>query len=114
MLVSEAGRLVDRETLLKRVWGNVVVSEGVLKVAVRELRVALRDDARAPRFIETVAKSGYRFIAPLGRRTSSLPGRDTELAALRTAAAGSDRCFLVHGIGGIGKTAWQARSPTSS
>ena len=117
VLAAHAGRLVDRATLFERVWGDVAVSDGVLKVAVRELRAALRDDARTPAFIETVAKSGYRFVAPLGRaraapaiRQRGMPdvggliGRGAELAMLRDALAGSLRCVHLHGIGGIGKT----------
>ena len=64
-LVTHAGRLVTKEELLDALWPDVHVTDGVLKVCVRELRQALGEDARAPRLIETVHRRGYRFIAPL-------------------------------------------------
>ncbi len=64
-LVSEPGRLVTKDQLLARAWPATAVSEAVLTTAMRELRRALRDDARAPRFVETVHGRGYRFIAPV-------------------------------------------------
>src|SRR2546423_1404982 len=70
VLVASAGRLVERATFFEKVWGGVAVSEGVLRVSVRELRASLNDDAKRPSFIETVARSGYRFIAPVTKRTS--------------------------------------------
>jgi pimeloyl-ACP methyl ester carboxylesterase len=49
--------------LFEHIWPDVFVSDGVLKVCVREIRQALGDRARLPRFIETVHRRGYRFIA---------------------------------------------------
>jgi DNA-binding winged helix-turn-helix (wHTH) protein len=49
--------------LLKRLWPGIYVTKTVLKVCVREIRQALKDDATRPRFIETVGTQGYRFIA---------------------------------------------------
>jgi pimeloyl-ACP methyl ester carboxylesterase/DNA-binding winged helix-turn-helix (wHTH) protein/class 3 adenylate cyclase len=62
-LVSHPGRLVKKEELLEAVWPGVFVADGALKVCIREIRRALGDDARAPRFIETAHRRGYRFIA---------------------------------------------------
>jgi pimeloyl-ACP methyl ester carboxylesterase/DNA-binding winged helix-turn-helix (wHTH) protein len=64
-LVSSAGRLVPKEELLEAVWPNVFVGDAVLKVTMRDVRRALGDDPRAPRFIETAHRRGYRFIAPV-------------------------------------------------
>ena len=52
-------RLVTKEELLDQLWSRSVVTDGVLKVCVRELRVALGDDAREPRIIKTVHGEGY-------------------------------------------------------
>jgi DNA-binding winged helix-turn-helix (wHTH) protein/predicted ATPase len=65
-LLENAGRLVTKEELLNTVWPEIAVGDAVLKVRIRELREALADDAKTPRFIETVHRRGYRFIAPLG------------------------------------------------
>ena len=66
-LVASAPRVVGREALRQALWGQdtfVDVEHG-LNTAVRKLREALGDDAHAPRFIETVARHGYRFAAPV-------------------------------------------------
>jgi DNA-binding winged helix-turn-helix (wHTH) protein len=64
-LASRPDRLVTKEELLASVWPDVVVSDASVKVCVREIRKALEDDADQPRFIETVHRKGYRFIAPV-------------------------------------------------
>src|SRR5262245_22034217 len=64
-LVENPGRLVTKAELTKAIWPNTYVGESSLKGYIRALREVLADDAEAPRFIETVARRGYRFIAPL-------------------------------------------------
>ena len=63
LLVSEQGRLVPKERFLDEVWRGVPVTDEALTQCVRTLRRQLGDDAAQPRFIETVPKHGYRFIA---------------------------------------------------
>jgi pimeloyl-ACP methyl ester carboxylesterase len=67
-LAARPGQLVTKRELLDEVWQGVFVADGALKVCIREIRRALDDDARAPRFIETAHRRGYRFIAPVTRR----------------------------------------------
>ena len=55
--------LVSKNALLDAVWGHRFVTESVLKSAISEVRAALGDDPRQPRYIETVSRRGYRFIA---------------------------------------------------
>ncbi len=62
-LVRQRGRLVTKDELLTRLWPGSFVEEGSLNVYVSALRKALGEDARRPTYIETVARSGYRFIA---------------------------------------------------
>jgi DNA-binding winged helix-turn-helix (wHTH) protein len=64
-LVEHAGRLVTQEELRQAVWPGTVVSESVLRGAIRELREVLGDEATAARFVETIPHRGYRFVAPL-------------------------------------------------
>ena len=64
-LAAHAGRLVPKQELLDAVWPGVFVGDAVLKVTIREIRKALGDDPRTPRFIETAHRRGYRFIAPV-------------------------------------------------
>ncbi|MFO1324509.1 MAG: winged helix-turn-helix domain-containing protein [Burkholderiales bacterium] len=62
-LARTPGSLVTKVALLDRVWGHRFVTESVLKTAVSDVRAALDDDPRQPRYIETVSRRGYRFIA---------------------------------------------------
>ncbi len=64
-LVEHAGQLVTKEALIDTVWADIHVSDAALAVCIHELRRALGDQARSPRFIETVHRRGYRFIAPV-------------------------------------------------
>jgi DNA-binding winged helix-turn-helix (wHTH) protein/predicted ATPase len=118
-LALRPGQLVTKDELFAAVWPGVTVSEIVLAVCVSELRNALGDSARTPRFVETVHGRGYRFIAtlrgdePAGARGDSdtrspVVGRDAELERLgrhlQRALAGERQIVLVTGDAGIGKT----------
>ena len=76
-LLERPGEIVTREELVRRLWadGTVVDYEGGLNAAVTRLRQALSDSAETPRYIETVARRGYRWIAPVEGRddTPELP-----------------------------------------
>jgi DNA-binding winged helix-turn-helix (wHTH) protein len=61
LLCERRGEVVTREEILAVVWSGRAVSENSVAVVMRDLRKALDDDARSPRFIETVAKRGYRL-----------------------------------------------------
>ena len=133
-LVEHAGQLVTKGELLDVLWPDVHVTDGVLKVCVRELRQALGDDAQAPQYIATVHRRGYRFITPFtttapsvssfrfqasGSSPSSishpqspiptLVGREEELAQLHrwleNARNGERQIIFITGEPGIGKTA---------
>lgn len=67
LLVSEQGRLVSKDRFLEEVWRGVPVTDEALTQCIRTLRRQLGDDAGRPRFIETVPKHGYRFIATVQR-----------------------------------------------
>jgi DNA-binding winged helix-turn-helix (wHTH) protein len=71
-LVAQPGQLVTKEALFQAVWPETVVSEGVLANCIAELRQALGDAARRPRFIATVHRRGYRFLAPLSSPAPTL------------------------------------------
>ena len=62
-LARTPGRLVTKNALLDLVWGHRFVTDAVLKSAISEVRAALDDDPKQPRYIETVSRHGYRFIA---------------------------------------------------
>src|SRR2546422_10731318 len=63
LLVRSCGHLVRKEELLEWVWRDTIVEEGNLNVIIHTLRKALGDDPRESKYIETVAKCGYRFVA---------------------------------------------------
>ncbi len=64
-LAANPGRLVSKDELLEQIWSSRIVEEGVVKVAMSELRRALADDAQAPRVIQTVHRCGYKLVAPV-------------------------------------------------
>jgi DNA-binding winged helix-turn-helix (wHTH) protein len=65
VLVAHAGHLVTKDALFQAVWPEAAVSDGVLSNGIGELRKALGETAQAPRFIQTVYRRGYRFLAPV-------------------------------------------------
>src|ERR1700722_17213803 len=76
LLVDRAGQVVTREELQQKVWPTDVFvgfDQG-LNNAIKKVRDALGDSADSPRFIETVDRHGYRFVAPVG----AVPGRPSE------------------------------------
>jgi DNA-binding winged helix-turn-helix (wHTH) protein len=124
-LVRQPGSLLTTNALLDDVWGHQFVTDSVLRTAISELRTALDDDARKPRFIETVSRRGYRFIAapsaiPVapgaqpnasGLATVLAPnfiGRAEPLSRLRRAwdiaCSGKRAVIWIAGEPGIGKT----------
>ena len=64
-LVRQAGRLVTKRELMDQVWPDAYVEERILTVHVSTLRKALGDANKHPAYIETVSRSGYRFVAPV-------------------------------------------------
>jgi DNA-binding winged helix-turn-helix (wHTH) protein len=68
-LADNHGRVVTKEELLEAVWPDVFTTDGVLKKAISQARRALGDDVKEAQFIETYHRRGYRFIAPVHRRT---------------------------------------------
>lgn len=65
LMVREAGTLVTKDRFLEEVWRGVPVTDEALTQCIKTLRRRLGDDAARPRFIETVPKHGYRFVAPV-------------------------------------------------
>lgn len=75
MLVERPGEIVTREDICRELWpeGTFVDYEHSVNSAVNRLREALGDKAANPRFVETLARRGYRFVAPVDRITASEP-----------------------------------------
>jgi len=65
LLVSAESRLVVKDQFFSEVWHDVVVGDSALSQCIKELRRVLGDDAATPRFIQTVPRHGYRFVAPV-------------------------------------------------
>lgn len=130
-LLGRPAKLFTKAELFSTVWAGTVVTDGALSRAIRELRVALGDDAAAPRYIETAHGLGFRFVAPVRATAAAAPttlvreaaapfvdpqapsnglfGREAELqwldAALAAARSGQRQLVFVTGEPGIGKTA---------
>ena len=123
-LAMRPGQLVTKDELLTRLWPQVHVSEDALVGCVRELRMIFGDTRGAARFIETVYRRGYRWIADSAAQDAAdeastlldvapppptVVGREGDLAQLRQwferAARGMRQVVFVTGDAGIGKTA---------
>jgi DNA-binding winged helix-turn-helix (wHTH) protein/tetratricopeptide (TPR) repeat protein len=116
-LVEHAGQLVTPSALLAAVWPDTHVQSDVLRKHIKEIRQVLADSATTPRFIETLPKRGYRFMAPVVDEpigspsiasTTRLVGRHATLTTLHEhlsrALAGDRQIVFVEGEPGIGKT----------
>jgi predicted ATPase/DNA-binding winged helix-turn-helix (wHTH) protein len=131
LLAAHPGRLLKKDEVLDAVWGHRHVSESALKGAVNLLRLVLGDDAKAPLYVETVPRQGYRFTAPVqalqtpsaaaevpcapaaahpAAHPGNLPpagelllGRAAEQAVLSTLLT-QHRLATLTGLGGVGKT----------
>jgi Tol biopolymer transport system component/DNA-binding winged helix-turn-helix (wHTH) protein len=77
-LVENAGRLLEKSELMESLWRDRFVEESNLTFNIKMLRRALNDDAQRPRFIETVPRRGYRFVAEVRRISRTAPA--TEIA----------------------------------
>jgi DNA-binding winged helix-turn-helix (wHTH) protein len=124
-LVEHCGRLITHDELLDALWPETWVQPQVLRTYMLELRKMLGDDARQPRFIQSVPKRGYRFIAtvsesdgaantesqglPNRARAPHLAGRAEEMkqltACFERARDGERQTVFVTGDSGIGKSA---------
>src|SRR3954465_9714663 len=61
-ITERPGEVITKEELFAAVWPETTVGDAALVTCIQELRKALRDDARKPRYIETLHRRGYRFI----------------------------------------------------
>ena len=82
LLAAEQGRLVSKDRFLDEVWRGIPVTDEALTQCIKTLRRQLGDDAANPRFIETVPKHGYRFLAAV-EVTDGEPGQ-AAAASVRT------------------------------
>jgi DNA-binding winged helix-turn-helix (wHTH) protein len=97
LLVSEHGRLVSKDRFMDEVWRGVPVTDEALTQCIRTLRRQLGDDAGRPRFIETVPKHGYRFIAPVEGADAPTPA-----PVVRPRSLGSPLLLALAGVVGGG------------
>jgi DNA-binding winged helix-turn-helix (wHTH) protein len=114
-LAAHPHRLATRDELMSAVWPRARVVDAALRVSIQEIRKALGGSATHPKFIETVGKRGYRFIAPVslqfqqaGDDFTTFVGREAELNDLQhhlgLANTGKRQMVFVTGEPGIGKT----------
>jgi DNA-binding winged helix-turn-helix (wHTH) protein/predicted ATPase len=82
-LVTRAGELVTKEELLQIGWPQTVVSDYALTACIKDLRRALRDDSRQPRFIGTVHRRGFRFIGKVVNHQQHPVARKKEAARIQ-------------------------------
>ena len=83
VLLSNAGRIVGKDELMKTIWPDAFVDEGGLARNISALRKALGDGVDEVQFIETLPKRGYRFVAPLKPEAAGPPGTAAAPVAAR-------------------------------
>jgi predicted ATPase len=108
------GRLVTKTELLQHVWAGMHVTDTVLRVCIREIRVALADAVDAPQYLQTVGRQGYQWLgagdgaAMPPAAAQPIVGRQAEVEALERwfarATTGERQCVFLSGEVGIGKT----------
>ena len=72
-------QVLNRDMLIEKAWDGIIVSESTINHTVGALRRVLGDKARNPRYIQTVAKKGYRLVAVVSKLESSRPPHATRL-----------------------------------
>lgn len=77
-LIERHGHLITKKELLDALWADTFVTENALSRCIKEVREALGDDAHQPRYIKTIPRVGYKFIADVGKTPNSSP--TTELS----------------------------------
>jgi class 3 adenylate cyclase/DNA-binding winged helix-turn-helix (wHTH) protein/tetratricopeptide (TPR) repeat protein len=92
-LVTHPDRLVSKEELLDAVWPDVAVTEAVLRVTIGIVRKVLGDQAQAPRFIATMPRRGYRFLASVTEAPASVPAAPVHPTPPPLPAAGPSEAF---------------------
>jgi Tol biopolymer transport system component/DNA-binding winged helix-turn-helix (wHTH) protein len=89
VFLENAGHLLEKDELMQKIWKDQFVEESNLTFNIKMLRRVLDDDAQQPRFIETVPRRGYRFIAEVNQNSgpadvkaeaAGLPARSTKIA----------------------------------
>jgi DNA-binding winged helix-turn-helix (wHTH) protein len=101
LLVREQGKLVSKDRFLDEVWRGVPVTDEALTQCIKTLRRQLGDDAASPRFIETVPKHGYRFIAPVERAENGPAAAIPARSAPKGSAPYCWKQFLLLGSAGM-------------
>jgi len=98
-LLENAGRVVTRDDLRQRIWPSdtFVDFDHSLNTAVNKIRESLGDSASSPRFVETLARRGYRFIAPVEDATGPLDSAAASAAAPSTDVPAASSLAAVHG-----------------
>ncbi len=111
MLASRPGELVRREEIVQELWGNEinVDTENAINTAVRKIRQVLGDDSSSPRFVQTISKRGYRFLAEPTR--AAVPPQ-SPASTSQTVRPKTIRWTLLAGIAallGAGLVVWNVR-----
>lgn len=100
LLAERSGEVVKKDELIEAVWGRLAVSDHSVAMVISQLRRAFKDDARAPRYIETVTKRGYRLIAPCERLAEG-PRPKTSVDVSRTVPAGAPHMTILLTSAGV-------------
>src|SRR5687767_12038920 len=110
LLVREQGKLVSKDRFLGEVWHGIAVTDEALTQCIKTIRRQLGDNAASPRFIETVPKHGYRFIAAVEWVLDEVSGADMPTKA----AGGTPDLEMSAATTAVGTLTSAARTHTSN
>jgi TolB-like protein/Flp pilus assembly protein TadD len=98
-LADHPGEVLSKEKIIRTVWPDTYVSDGILTYSMTILRKALDDDAKNPRVIQTIARKGYRLIAPVeGREPSHAALPSVAVLAFSDMSVEKDQEYFCDGI----------------
>jgi urea transport system substrate-binding protein len=100
-LVRHPQRLITKQELLANLWAGVAVSDDLLRGYVRDLRVALGDDARRPSYIATISRRGYKFLQPVTADSPEESRPQGDGFARRRPMAEPIRVGILHSLTGM-------------
>ena len=93
------GEVLSKEQIIQAVWPDTYVSDEVLRYSIAELRKAFKDDAKNPQVIQTIARRGYRLIAPVhAKGQTSAPQASIAVLAFSDISSSKDQEYFCDGI----------------
>jgi DNA-binding winged helix-turn-helix (wHTH) protein len=116
LLVSHPAAMVSKDAIMRTLWPDIAVTDNALTQVVSDLRQALGDDSASPRFIETVPRRGYRFVAAVETIAPEAPASQAPVqpaVAARSRRPSSSSSVRLPSTRGTRRRGWVSRTRAS-